>query len=100
MHGLTCDRCDGTLLLDSEVRYTVKIEITAAYDPLEITAQDLERDQGSAMAELIDSMKGMDPEELEAQVYKRFDFDLCPRCQKSYLANCLLYTSPSPRDPE
>ena len=31
------------LLLDAPVRYEVKIEVTSAYDPLELSREDLER---------------------------------------------------------
>lgn len=89
MHGLTCDRCGETLLVESDVRYRVRIEVFAAYDPLELTRGDLERDLEQEMADLIERMRSMDPEELESQVYKRFDFDLCPDCQRRYLEDPL-----------
>jgi hypothetical protein len=33
MNHSTCDGCGGELLTDSEVRYEVRIEVKAAYDP-------------------------------------------------------------------
>ena len=35
IHGLICDRCSANLLVDSDVRYLVMIEVYTAYDPLE-----------------------------------------------------------------
>ena len=89
MHGLICDRCSANLLVDSDVRYLVKIEVYAAYDPLELSAGDMERDIEGEMAALLASMKTMGPKELENQVYRRFTFDLCPQCQKTFLADPL-----------
>lgn len=89
MHGLTCDLCDGNLLVDSDVRYRLRIDVFAAYDPLEIAPGDLQRDLGKEMADLLERMKTMDPEELQDQVFKRFEYDLCPVCQKKYLVDPL-----------
>jgi CRISPR/Cas system-associated protein Cas7 (RAMP superfamily) len=93
--GISCDACGAGLLIESEVRYLVKIEVYAAYDPLELTGQDLSRDHRANMAQLIESMKGMDPRELEDQVYKKFQFDLCPVCQREYLKDPLRFTPPT-----
>ena len=89
VHGFTCDRCNGTLLLDSDVRYVVRIEIFAAYDPMEIAPSDLNRDCRAEMGDLIARMETMDPEELQDQVHRHFQFDLCPTCQREYLENPL-----------
>ena len=43
MNGISCDRCDKSLLVDEDVRYEVRIVVQAAYDPMEITREDLER---------------------------------------------------------
>jgi hypothetical protein len=92
--GISCDACGAGLLIESDVRYLVKIEVFAAYDPLELTGQDLARDHRADMAHLLESMKGMDPRELEDQVYRKFQFDLCPKCQREYLKDPLRLTRP------
>lgn len=85
MDGISCDMCGGALLVDSEVRYEVRIEVKAAYDPMEITREDLKRDFKAEMQRLLERMAGMTKEEAEASVYKTFTFDLCPPCQKVYV---------------
>ena len=90
MIQLTCHICGKTLLLDEDVRYTVKIEVFAAYDPLEITAEDLEKDYRKELRELVERMKEMDPEEAQDSVYRMFTFQLCPKCQKEYIKDPLL----------
>jgi hypothetical protein len=83
--GISCDLCGKGLLIDEQVRYTVRIEIKAAYDPMEIVREDLDRDLRAEMEGLIEKMKGMSKEDAANQVYKVFHFDLCPPCQKRYL---------------
>jgi len=89
MIHFTCDMCGKSLLTDEDVRYVVKVEVYAAYDPLEVTEDELDDDHLGEMSEIIEQMEGMDPEELEDQVYKSFRFDLCPTCHQRYLRDPL-----------
>lgn len=89
MAGFCCDLCGKPLLVDSDVRYVVKIEVFAAYDPMELTVEDLKRDRMKEIRELIRRLSEMEAQELEDQVYKSFTFDLCPECQKKYLKDPL-----------
>jgi len=89
MIKLACDLCGKTLLLDEDVRYVVNLEVFAAYDPLELTADDLKKDFRKELRELVEKMKKMDPEKAQDSVYRRFRFDLCPACQKKYLKDPL-----------
>ena len=89
MIHFTCDMCGKPLLTDEDVRYVVKVEVYAAYDPMEVTEDDLDENHLGAMSEIIEQMEGMDPDELEDQVYKSFRFDLCPACHQRYLEDPL-----------
>jgi hypothetical protein len=73
------------LLADADVRYVLKIQGYAAYDPLEITFEDLEKDIEGEMARLLEVLKEKDPRELEDEVHREFQFDLCPACWRRYL---------------
>ncbi len=42
MGAFHCDRCGKGLLVDADVRYEVRIEIKAGYDPMEVASKDLE----------------------------------------------------------
>jgi hypothetical protein len=95
MDGMTCDLCGAALLVETEVRYEVKIEVKCAYDPLEITDEDLRMNHEAEMKRLLGQMEGMSPQELEEQVYKAFRFDLCPRCQRAYIRDPLKRTGPT-----
>ncbi len=97
MDGIVCDRCGRALLVDHDVRYVAEIKVYAAYDPLEITRQDLENAGDPAVWErLFEELRNRSAEELEAEVFKRFAFDLCPPCQRVFLASPLPPLAPQP----
>ena len=89
MEGISCDRCGDGLLIDDDVRYVMGIEITAAYDPMEITQEDLEGDLDAEIAQTIKDLEAADPEEMQRQVHYRERFDLCPRCRKAVMEDPL-----------
>ena len=65
MDHLTCDRCGNGLLLDAPVRYEVRIEVKSAYDPLELTREDLDR-AGTNLREAIDLLKDYPADKAQA----------------------------------
>lgn len=89
MEGISCDRCNKSLLIDEDVRYQVHIVVQAAYDPMEITADDLKNSNPGSWAALIQQLEKLTEQEAQDQVHREFRFDLCPPCQKIYLANPL-----------
>lgn len=97
MKGIVCDRCDRSLLVHEDVRYEVLIRVTAAYDPLELSADALKgaADLDDEIRRLTRAVEGRTAEDLEAEVFKEFRFDLCLRCQREYLQAPL-----PPRRPE
>lgn len=96
--GISCDGCGGTLLVDESVRYVVDIRVYAAYDPMEITQADYEKDHAAEIQRLVEACKGMSAQELEDQVYREFRFHLCPACQKRYLRDPLGRGAASPSE--
>ena len=88
MDRLTCDRCGNGLLLDAPVRYEVRIEVKSAYDPLELTDEDLAK-AGDEMRKAAEALKNVSPEDAMDEVYKEFRFDLCRTCQKTYIKSPL-----------
>ena len=89
MHGLSCDRCGKSLLIDEEVRYLLRLEIVAAWDPPELMPADLEKDFDAEIRRLVRSMEGRDGKELEEEVAAVRRFDLCPPCRTVLLADPL-----------
>ncbi len=94
MSDLGCDRCGLSLLANEDVRYKLEIKCWAAYDTLELSPQALrETDFDAEIKRLVAACEKQSPEELEAQVYKEWSFDLCLRCQKEFVKD------PLPRRP-
>ena len=85
-----CDGC-GRDLAKHALRYTVKIDVRAAYDELEIGLADLVRDHRRELAALMDRLKDKDPREIEETVYKSIALDLCPSCQKAFICGPLRF---------
>lgn len=88
MDRLTCDRCGRGLLLDAPVRYEVRIEVKSAYDPLELTEEDLARAE-EELRKVLERLKDYTADQAQDEVYRAFRFDLCATCQRAFLANPL-----------
>jgi hypothetical protein len=85
-----CDGC-GKEMRKSDLRYSVKIDVRAAYGKMEISLADLVRDHRAEILALIERMENKDPKELEESVYKSFSLDLCPLCQRAYIRDPLRF---------
>ena len=85
-----CDGC-GREIPPGALRYQVVIEAKAAYDDLRVGLTELIRDHRAEILELIERLRHRDPREIEEQVYKRFELDLCPPCHANYLRDPLRF---------
>ena len=85
-----CDGC-GKELGKNELRYTVEIQVKAAYDKLEIGLAELVRDHRAEILALIEQLRSKDPKELEESIYKRITLDLCPSCQRVFVRGPLRF---------
>jgi hypothetical protein len=83
-----CDRC-GHTIEEGALRYVAKIEVFAAYDPLQISFEDLRRDHTGEFNALLRQCDGLTEEELMRDVHVAFRFDLCRACQTVFVANPL-----------
>ena len=86
----TCDGC-GKRLEQKALRYTVTIDVRAAYDQLEVGLMDLVRDHRADMLALIEKLKAQKPEAIEETVYKNLKLDLCPMCQRAFIRSPLRF---------
>jgi hypothetical protein len=89
MNHSSCDLCGKPLLADSEVRYELRMEVKAAYDPLILDDEDLQKDYRTEIAQVLRQLEGLSALEAQNQVYRVFDFDLCRVCQRRFLENPL-----------
>ena len=82
----TCDQCGQ--VLPTEASYVVRIDVFADPSMPQLSGEDLqEMDFDKTFAELIEQMKHMSAEELQDQVHRRFEYRLCPACQRRLLAS-------------
>ena len=82
----TCAQCGQ--VLPTEASYVVRIDVFADPSMPQLSGEDLqEMDFDKTFAELIEQMKHMSAEELQDQVHRRFEYRLCPACQRRLLAS-------------
>lgn len=79
-----CDGCHREIPPD-ELRYTVNIDVRAAYDKLEVGLIELVRDHHSEMLSLIERLKHQSADKIEETIYKAIKLDLCPSCQQAFI---------------
>ena len=87
MHYI-CDRC-GQPLGGKDLRYIARFELFAAYDPLQITFEDLTRDYKEEIRRIIEQTEKMTEEELMRDVHVELKYDLCRACQQAFLKSPL-----------
>lgn len=85
-----CDGC-GRGIPQNGLRYTVRIDIRAAYEEMEVGLMELVRDHRDEILHLIEAMEGKSPEDIEETVYKCLKIDLCPSCQRSFVRDPLRF---------
>jgi hypothetical protein len=86
MMQFTCDLCGQVIQRE---RFEAKLEVTAAFDPDELTSEDLDGDHLQALAESLDELEDTSQFEVEQTGPKKFRFDLCLHCVHKYLKDPL-----------
>jgi hypothetical protein len=89
MVHFTCDLCGKDLTACGERRYVVKIAAYASFDPDEITEDDLDEDHMEAVSKLLQRDETLSADELDAEAFKGFRFDLCPSCHARFIKDPL-----------
>lgn len=85
---VSCAICDREV--DVHDSFVVRIDVFADPSLPDVSGAELEI-IGSAqtMADLLEQMKQMSPDELQDGVHRRFEYRLCGSCQREFLANPL-----------
>jgi hypothetical protein len=84
----TCDLCKRELDPEEDLRYVVKIEVSAAFDPI-VGEDDEDRDHLQEIQDLLEEMDDTQDDHIGEDVYQRLRFDLCPECRKRFIKNPL-----------
>ncbi|MBX9679972.1 MAG: hypothetical protein K2X38_14510 [Gemmataceae bacterium] len=85
MMHFTCDRC-GKLIGQGDRHHVVRIEVTAAFDPNELSEEDLDADHLKEVGDLIKAIEA-DPNVAAAEVPKTRSLrrDLCGDCVETFV---------------
>ena len=85
----TCDLCKRDLDSEDDLRYVVKIEVYAAFDPAAAGEDENDRDHLQEIQDILESLEDADDDLIGDDVYRQLRFDLCPECRKKFLQNPL-----------
>jgi hypothetical protein len=86
----TCDLCKRELQSQDDLRYVVKIEVYAAFDPAADDGRDEEDcDHLEEIQDLLERLEESSTDEIGDDVYQQLRFDLCPECRKRFVRNPL-----------
>lgn len=85
-----CDGC-GRELPRAGLRYTVSIDVKAAYQEMQVGLVDLVQSHRAEILALIERLKHKTPQEIEETVYKHIELDLCPACQRAFIQRPLRF---------
>ncbi len=71
--------------------YVIRVDVFAdpAAEAIDTSAKPGEAGYVESVEELIEKMEGMSADELQDQVARRFEYHVCPDCQKLVLRNPL-----------
>ena len=84
----SCDLCKRLIDSEQDVRYVVKMEVYAAFDPAGVETED-DRDHLQEIQEMFHAGRGRRRSSREDEVYQQLRFDLCPECRKKFVKNPL-----------
>jgi hypothetical protein len=84
----SCDCCKRAL--DPEdLRYVVKMEVYAAFDPIAMDESDDDRDHLQEIQEILQRCADAADPKVSDEVYEQLRFDLCTDCRKKFVQNPL-----------
>ena len=85
----SCDLCKREIDPEHDLRYVVKVELYAAFDPAMAGDEDDDRDHLEEIQDILERMEDSEDDQIGDDVYQQLRFDLCPECRKKFLQNPL-----------
>jgi hypothetical protein len=85
----SCDLCKRDIDPDQDLRYVVKVEICASFDPTFAGPEDDDRDHLQEIQDVLERLEDAQSDQVGDDVYQQLRFDLCPECRKRFLKNPL-----------
>lgn len=80
----TCDCCQRKLDPD-DLRYVVKMEVYAAFDPIAMDELEDDRDYLQEIQKILQHSDEASDAQVGNDVYEQTRFDLCPECRKKFV---------------
>jgi hypothetical protein len=85
----SCDLCKRELDSETDLRYVVKMEIFAAFDPTASDGDEDDRDHLEEIQDILERMEDSTSDQIGDDVYQQLRFDLCPECRRKFIKNPL-----------
>ena len=83
-HLFRCNHC-GVHVSPHRAKYRGRLTLESVYQPLEITEDDIQREDDEEIDALLDRINEMSEEELNEAVAVIHDFTLCAKCHRKFL---------------
>ena len=85
----SCDRCKRLIDTEEELRYSVKLEVSAAMEP--IAADDFEDDRDHLLEvhEILERLDDLEDDNIGDDIYQKKHYDLCSSCYREFIKNPL-----------
>ncbi len=84
----TCDLCKRELDAQEDLRYVVKMEVYAAFDPVTDQGDD-DRDHLQEIQDILERLEDAESDQIGDEVYQQLRFDLCSDCRRKFTRNPL-----------
>ena len=84
-----CDVCRRELDAKDDLRYVVKMEVYAAFDPMAADDDNDDRNHLQEIQDILERLEDAESDQIGDDVYQQLRFDLCPECRKKFLDNPL-----------
>jgi hypothetical protein len=81
--------CKRQIDPDDDLRYVVKMEIYAAFDPAAVNEDEDDRDHLQEIQDVLERLDDAEDDQIGDDVYQQLRFDLCPECRRKFLKNPL-----------
>ena len=85
----SCDLCGRDLDPEEDLRYVVKLEVYAAFDPVAADEEEDDRNHLQEIQDILERLEDAESDQIGDDVYQQMRFDLCPVCRKKFLKNPL-----------
>lgn len=85
----SCDLCKRDLDPQDDLRYIVKMEVYAAFDPASAGDDSDDRDHLEEIQDILERLEDTSNDQIGDDVYQQLRFDLCPECRRRFIKNPL-----------